>query len=32
MFLQILYAVYELYFSYLILNWVKMFIVFLPKI
>ena len=31
MFLQILYAVYELYFSYLILNWVKMF-VFLPKI
>ena len=31
MFLQILYIVYELYCSYLSLNWVKVFTVFCPK-
>ena len=31
MFLQVLYIVYELYCSYLSLNWVKVFTVFCPK-
>ena len=31
MFLQIWYIVYEFYYSYLSLNWVKMFILVCPK-